>query len=215
MYAHNKIIVIDNFYDDPDQVREVALQQEYLPCNEPSMSGNWPGYRSRKFLHNIDETIFNEFRNKLLDNLLWNNPVKYEGYIETNFQVCLEENGDSWVHYDRGPMEITHVGVVYLNPNPPSNSGTIIYDFNEEHRAEWMEYSNNEQDLWFTLNRKDDLERFNKFFTENITIPNKYNRCIIYGPWRWHKSDQYFGHNLETGRMIQPFFCRIKFNDNE
>jgi hypothetical protein len=210
MYMNDKILVIDNFYKDPYAIREFALQQTFKDCKEADAGGNWPGRRT-KFLHNLDDDISNEFHSAFLGNLLDNNPIKYNGYIETNFQLCYESDGDSWVHYDTPPWNCTHVGVVYLTPDPAPNSGTLFYEFNEEYRQEFEEYAAKNDNLWFNLNRNADTKEFDKFFTQTLALPNRFNRAIIYGPDRWHKSDQYFGSTPQDGRLFQPFFCNLEF----
>ena len=39
------VIIIDNFYQDPDEVREFALSQEF------GVRGNYPGNRTESFLN--------------------------------------------------------------------------------------------------------------------------------------------------------------------
>lgn len=214
MYMHNKVLIVDDFYEDPDKIRNFALKQNFKDCVEAGAGNQWPGKRSM-FLHNLDQDIHQEFHNNFLGSILENNPIKYSGYLETNFQLCFESDGDSWVHYDTPSWEATHVGVVYLNPDPPENSGTCFYNFNEEYRQEFEEYAKKNNHLWTRLNRLEDSEEFNRWFVKDMCIPNKYNRCIIYGPNRWHKSDWYFGNDHDTGRLIQPVFCRLEFEYEE
>jgi hypothetical protein len=210
MFLTNKVLVIDNFYKDPDMIRRLALAQEFLPCNHPDRSGQWPGLRS-KFLNEINPRACEEFKDNLISNLLEGISTDYNCYFETNFQLCYETNGDSWVHFDHATTwNVTHAGLVYLHPNPPENSGTIIYDFNKEHQPEMDEYSEKHNYLWHRLNRDQDSEEFKKWFTPSISIPNKYNRAVIYSPMAWHKSDTYFGTTLDTGRLTQPFFASIQ-----
>lgn len=211
MFFYNKVLIIDNFYKDPDKVRKFALSNDFKTHRDAGGGGVWPGRRTA-FLHNINPELSDEFHNTLLGNILENNPIKYSGYLETNFQLCYERDGDSWVHYDTPPWNCTHVGVVYLTPDPPPNSGTIIYRFNEYYRAEFEKYSAKCNHKWYRLNRDQDSEEFQKFFTEDLVIPNKYNRAIVYGPNWWHKSDRYFGSTPEDGRLFQPFFCNLDFH---
>jgi hypothetical protein len=210
MFMNNKILIVDDFYKDPDSIRNFALSQEFKNCKQANAGGNWPGQRSG-FLHNLDSSVSEEFHNTFLGNLLENNPIKYKGYIETNFQICYSNNGDSWVHYDTPTWHCTHVGLVYLTPKPPKNSGTLFYEFNEEHRQEFEEYAARNDNLWTKLNRDEDCKEFEKFFTQVMEVPNKYNRAIIYGPNIWHKSDRYFGTTQENARLFQPFFCNLDF----
>lgn len=214
MYLTNKVLIIDNFYKDPDKVREFALKQTYRDCHDPVMDGNWPGLRTL-FLNNLDEQLCAEFRDTLMNNILEGIATQYQCYFETNFQLCYPEHGDSWIHTDVGPWPITHVGVVYLNPNPPENSGTILYKFNDEYTDEFKEYAAKHNNMWTTLTRDKDKEEFHKWFTPTLNVPNVYNRVIMYSPDRWHKSDMYFGSSPETGRLIQPFFANIEYNTKQ
>ena len=211
MHLSNKVLVIDNFYENPDKVREIALKQEYKDCKDPLMGGSWPGFRS-KYLHHIDESLMQEFRDNLMGNLLEGLNTRYNCYFETMFQLCYAEHGDSWIHTDIGKWEITHVGVIYLHPDPPPNSGTLIYDLKKECVDEFKAYAAKHNNLWTDLNR--DTEEFHKWFELTLNVPNKYNRAIIYSPHRWHKSDTYFGNSVETGRLFQPLFARIKYEGN-
>ena len=43
MSSKSNLIVIDNFYKNPEKVREFALNEEY------SISGNYPGIRTKSF----------------------------------------------------------------------------------------------------------------------------------------------------------------------
>lgn len=211
MHLTNKVLIIDNFYKDPDMIRQLALSQEFLPCTDPQRDGQWPGLRTQ-FLNKINPRVCEEFRDNLIGNLLEGVVTDYSCYFETNFQLCYGDIGDSWVHFDYdGKWDITHVGLVYLNPDPSENSGTIIYDFNKEHQPEMDEYSKQHNYLWHRLNRDQDSEEFKKWFSPSLNIPNKYNRAVVYNPWVWHKSDRYFGNTLETGRLTQPFFASIQY----
>jgi hypothetical protein len=212
MYLGDKVIIADNFYKDPYKVREIALAQDYKDCKHAERDGNWPGYRS-KYLNHIDEDLCQEFRSNLMTSLLDGVPTYYNCYFETNFQICCADHGDSWIHTDIAPhWDVTHVGVVYLNPAPLPNSGTIFYRFKEEYTDAFKEYSEKHNGLWTALTRDQDSDEFNTWFEEVLTVPNRFNRAIIYSPHRWHKSDQYFGDSIETGRMIQPFFATIEYS---
>lgn len=211
MHLTNKVLIIDDFYKDPDAIRQLALNQEFLPSTHPDRGGNWPGLRS-KFLNNINPRACEEFRDKLMGSLLEGVKTEYYCYFETNFQLCYEDIGDSWVHYDfTSNFDITHVGLVYLNPDPPENSGTVIYEFDKKYQTELDEYSARHEGIRHRLNRDQDSEEFYRWFKPSLPIPNKYNRAIVYNPWVWHKADRYFGNTPETGRLTQPFFCQIKY----
>lgn len=211
MYLNNKVLVVDNFYKDPDYIRGFALEQEFMPCSHPLLKGNWPGLRSQ-YLHILNEKITEEFQNNLMKNLLEGITTNYNCYFETNFQLCYETITDSWIHTDIAEWPITHVGVVYLHPTPQNNSGTNIYNLRTEYIDEFKIYAEKHNNLWTTLNRDEDRNEFERWFEPSLSIPNKYNRAVIYDPHTWHKSDKYFGNSIETGRLTQVFFANIQYS---
>jgi len=38
------------------------------------------------------------------------------------------------------------------------------------------------------------------------TLPMKFNRCVLFRPWLWHRSGTDFGTSVENGRLIQLLF---------
>ena len=47
------LIIADDFYDDPDSVRNFALSQEF------AVSGNYPGLRTKSFLNDSHKAVIN------------------------------------------------------------------------------------------------------------------------------------------------------------
>ena len=54
-------ICIDNFYSDPDIIRDFALKQEF----HKSLTGGWPGTRTYP-IHQLDQDFFKYFTSKFL-----------------------------------------------------------------------------------------------------------------------------------------------------
>jgi predicted Zn-dependent protease with MMP-like domain len=108
----NKIIVIDNFYDNPDSVRELALAQEF------DVKGNFPGRRTKSFLSQEAKDKITQ----ILGNITWNNEDGSTGSFQ--YTTALER---SWIHRDVREW----AGVCYLTPNAPLESGTILYQDKE------------------------------------------------------------------------------------
>jgi len=112
------LTVVDNFFDDPDAVREFALAQEFLP--DPT--GHWPGTRT-KSLHLIDNDIFDIFARKYFS--LFFAVEKLGWTVDARFQKIGKHYGKGWAHNDIG---VIITGIVYLNPAPAPNSGTVLLD---------------------------------------------------------------------------------------
>ena len=115
--------VVDNFFDNPDVVRDYALQQTY----ETNRPGVINGLRSKP-LTQINPKLQEEVREKVLT-------LFYDmdrDHLETDIRSYFHKNipyhkGDNmgWIHQDL-PTSII-AGLVYLTPNPDPESGTSIF----------------------------------------------------------------------------------------
>jgi hypothetical protein len=187
-------IIIDDFLDDPDYVRTVALNAEYV------LTGNFPGNRT----YQCDEKYNNEIKNKIEQILKikiteWNKHFDSERKevidVDTScFQLCLKDS-QTWIHQD--PNEYT--AILYLTPNAPTDSGTGIYMHKktkiykhvEDHQIDDTDINN-----WELIT-----------FSGNI-----YNRMFIFRGDLYHRSVvPGFGVDKYTGRLTQTFF----FNTEE
>jgi hypothetical protein len=178
---NTNLIVIDNFYTSPDTVRQYALQQEF------NVTGNYPGKRSRPYLSDdIKNAIaYNmQFAGKITDWFNHNPDAAYSGA----FQITTA-NDRTWIHSDFHNM---WAGVLYLTPNAPVSSGTAFYRHKAtgKYRRDPVDYEGYDYTKW---------EKFD-------VIGNKYNRLILFRGDLFHASLDYFGHDLDTGRLFQTFF---------
>lgn len=201
------ITIIDNFYSNPDEVREIALKQEY----RPSENGAWPGERSIKNLNEIDENLFLFFSKSLLSIFY---PPEYQiGFdIVTCFQKISPRHKEKyhsknmgWIHNDG----CLFGGLIYLTKDPEKDTGTSIYTEKNTYFQYRMEdsmimrndYLNNLDltDDEYSKVHKKTLEKYD----ETVKIENVYNRCILFGGNN-HHSAQSFG---TKERLTQVFFC--------
>lgn len=176
---HLDLMIIDDFYTNPDAVRAFALTQDF------DVVGNFPGKRTQPFLtDDIKECIqyFMNFAGKITT---WYEDSGYSGA----FQYATA--GDrTWIHSDHTSM---WAGVCYLSPDAPHTAGTALYRHKEtgEYRS-----ANNEQHEAYDYTKWDKVD----------IVGNKYNRLVIYRGDLFHASVDYFGKDLYDGRLFQTFF---------
>ena len=102
-------IIIDDFYNNPHDVREFALKQTY----KPDEGNHWPGERTSE-LADIDKNFWRHFTQRALS-LFYNfDNEEVEWTINSAFQKVSSNYSGGWVHTDK-PDILT--GIVYLNPN--------------------------------------------------------------------------------------------------
>lgn len=171
-------MIIDNFYTNPDSVREYALIQEF------NVKGNYPGLRTKPYLPlDVKNAIsyWMQFAGAVTS---WFEESEYTGA----FQIATAQDR-TWIHSDHYNM---WAGVCYLTPNAPHTSGTALY----RHKESGEFYRNGKEYQGYDYTKWDQFD----------TIGNKYNRLIIYRGDLFHASLDYFGDNLHNGRLFQTFF---------
>jgi len=183
----SNLFIVDDFYRDPDVVREFALQQEFKE------QGNYPGIRTDTFLdEGTRETIQHFIYPHGGQVTEWNDRAGLTG----SFQICTADER-SWIHTDHFN---TWAGLIYLTPDPPVNGGTILYRYKEgqqmyEHQLPDYNYEALDMTKWDRVD----------------TIGNLYNRLVMYRSDIFHMNDQYFGKDLNDGRLFQLFFITTEF----
>lgn len=206
----NKIIIIDNFYPEPDLVRDFALKQVYNQVTNPD-GMVIPGLRTED-LKDVDDDMFRLLKRSVFLSLFGipRYHISLEESVITNYQLCYESHGDSWVHGDSLEDDGINVsGVVFLTPNPPKNSGTIFYEINPEYAQEASNYFD-EHKSFRGINRVENVDLYEKYFKVKQVVENVYNRAVIYSGKTLHKSDFYFGDAPDNARLIQPFFGNLR-----
>jgi hypothetical protein len=196
-------MAIDDFYQDPTKVREIALSQEY----RSAPNGEYPGKRT-KSIDLIDKQLFDEFANRFFSIYYDFNHHRVDWQIDTYFQI-IDAHQDAvlnqgWVHVDYNSVVS---GVIYLNPNPSSNSGTVICDIKEGEQFDYEQKLKHE----FNLGLLQDVERYkkdinhnNNKFNDSIMFRNKYNRLISFDGQMFHKINSF--ESCTEPRLTQVFF---------
>ena len=115
----NQILIIDDFLNDPNSIREQALLLNY---STPQTETGWKGYRY------LGENQVTFELNKLIKKTISKkNPLFNDSDLKSYFHYTLKNHSDNKVniHKDSG---VDYAGVIYLTPNPEPNSGTSFYD---------------------------------------------------------------------------------------
>lgn len=176
------LIVVDDFYVDPDEVRALALRSEF------SMTGNYPGQRTRPFLNQyITERIESLVQNPILD---WTEDIANGAF---QYTTCRDR---SWIHADHTN---NWGGVIYLTPAAPPSSGTGFY---KHLGTGCYRYPEDEALRMLCDGDSQDYTRWVRL----DTVANVYNRLILFAADRFHASLDYFGTSLDDGRLFQTFF---------
>jgi hypothetical protein len=208
------ITIVDNFYEDPDLVRDFALSLEYHSAAEKyrttGYDGMWPGVRT-KLISDIDQLFYNTFTRKLFGLFFDFDTTNIQFDIETKFQKINSFSNDrnhiknlGWVHCD--PAIFT--AVVYLNPDDHLYSGTSIYKLKDGNEANETLKNFSLRHLGEKYNEKEyeiEKKNHNGKFVETVKIENVYNRLVLFERGVYHGVPTYYSES-NNPRLTQISF---------
>jgi glycosyltransferase involved in cell wall biosynthesis len=178
-----RLFVVDNFYSNPDDIRNFALSQV-----EYKQDLRWyKGYRSTTHYH--PQGIRESF-----EDIIGENITNFGGGTNGCFQLMLSSDPQVY-HYD----EQKWAAMIYLTPNAPIESGTRL------HRAKSNSMIRHKLDSSID-------EYFNGNFYDSTkwdivdSVSNFYNRLVIMDAQCVHSAGPYFGDSFKNGRLTHLFF---------
>ena len=129
----------DNYFDNAEELRDLALSTRFYTPEEMDYDVGWRGYRTdelRELKNDMLEVSCQKIRDELM-RLYQFEIDKEEGnfYFHialTNTKTTLEDFDLSKFHTDNS----RYAGIVYLNPNPPPKTGTTIIINNKNNDIE-------------------------------------------------------------------------------
>ncbi len=202
------ITCVDNFFDDPQEVRDLALSLEFSES-----TSRYPGKRTKN-LHVASPVYFNYFCKKIMGIFYDFKDKSISWEINTSFQIIepFKNNqlNKGWIHTDDDQM---FAGLIYLNPSPNLDGGTSIFKpkkigmsaINVEQKRNFYETGEENEKV------VQDLEQNNEQFIETITFKNVYNRMICFGGEQYHAASSYVSE--DEPRLTQVFFVKRVYAD--
>ena len=198
------ITIVDNFFEDPDGIVEMANELRYYTPN----TGNWPGQRTKN-LHVEEPRFFTYFGNKL--HLLFYETVPEYWNLQCHFQMihpfCDDKNSKKnrgWIHRD---IDTWFGGIVYLKKDPEPNTGTSVYKVKQGYSHQYAKEIEQKEALYRSevVSDSDYTKAYDSMrdqFEETVTVANVYNRFVMFNG-NTHHGVQTFG---TTPRLTLNFF---------
>ena len=191
---HPSIIAVDNFYDNPDEIRDYALNLDFQ-YNKEYHKGQRT--RQKTFFKGTREFLEDALKKKITS---WDNQP-HNGV----FQFCTAE--DKLVYHTDAQ---TYAAVVFLTPNAPVECGTSFF----KHKANNLRRFPTEEDCIKFNKSSDELywDMFQGNFYDKTpwelvdTVGNVYNRMAIWDAKLVHAATQYFGSDKLNSRLFHMFF---------
>lgn len=194
--AKKGIVVVDNFYSDPDWVRNYAMNN--LEYKE---SGYHKGRRSTdRFILEGTKEKFEEILGKKITN--WN----YEYYANGIFQYCTSQDPIVY-HIDTQ----TYAAMVYLTPDAPLQTGTATYRSKITGATRFDEARG---ELYYQTFKglSNEMNFYDSTTYEVVdTVANVYNRLVMFDSKAIHAAAGYFGDAIENARFFHLFFFDVEW----
>ena len=197
--------IIDDFYDDPLAVRNAALHTDYA---RTVGGANYPG-------DNSAAAFEVEGLNEVVSNIVHEPVIGTPNSGHCRFRIATagaESRARARMHVDG---QSYWSGIVYLTLPEHCRGGTEFYRHKElgsdrapiydEEVAPFGKQSCAQFTQEIIKRDSNDASKWEHL----MTIPMRFNRCVLFRPWFWHTSGESFGDRGENARLIQLFFFTL------
>lgn len=193
-----EIVVVDNFYENPDEIRDFAL------------SHNFELHKEYHKGHRTEVRYLTEDIKKTFEKLLHLEVTRWESHGANGvFQFCSAQDPLVY-HVDQQ----SHAAIVYLAPDAPPSCGTTLFKSrrtglrasptDEDSRKAGRDKNN----LFFDIFRNNFYDKTDLEIVD--IVGNVYNRLILFDAKMIHAASEYFGDAKENSRLFQIFFFDTK-----
>jgi FkbM family methyltransferase len=187
-YKKSTSWIVDNFYNNPDEIRKFALEQEF---GDESVITGFVGRRT------FNQFLFPGLK-EAFESVMGKKITKWEEHgMNGRFQICW--SGERLVYHCDSQR---WGGMIYLTPNAPFQCGTTLYA-DKKNRARTY-YDQGWDEYW--ANTPGDCHLDRTPFEPVDVFGNVYNRLVIFDASCIHSASEYFGTNKENARLWQMFF---------
>ena len=194
------IIVVDDFYKNPQDVRNFGLTTEYP---EPTDDYTYPGRNSNSSYYS--EEIHHSFEKLVKEPLI---PADKNGYFRISLETATHKQDihvdPSWewgaVIYMSAPEDCIDEGGTSFWKHNTLQSENIPKTDEEAQFYGYPTY----KECWWTTIYGDGLDRSK--WSRYFLCPMRYNRLVLFRTHLWHSHNFNFGNTLENGRLVQLFF---------
>ena len=191
------LVVVDDFYQDPDLIREWTMDNLTF-----KNTGASKGERSQRFSIAGTKEKFEKILGTPVHN--WN----YGGYANETFQFCTADQQTVY-HMDQQ----NYAGMIFLSPFAPPSSGTNFYRNKITGRSSFPDRKTKKGNVEFLRSFKGFNKNLNFYDgTQHELIDrigNKYNRLVLFNAQQIHAAGDYFGDSIENARYFHIFFFDI------
>jgi hypothetical protein len=197
--------VVDGILPDAEAVVGRFRHRTEWELGFPHTRETWPGMRSRHGLEPAElEALEVKVRELTSARRLWSETAPSGAFLNHNVvQVVGANESGPRPHTDSRDL-CRYAAVIYLTPNPLGGAGTTFYRLRYPNgklsgNVCPAPHANLREALGVTALP---LQAWHP----ELSIPNVFNRLLLYRADLVHSATSYFGHDLATKRMTALFF---------
>jgi hypothetical protein len=192
------LIVVDDFLENPQELREAALRLTY-----PEQEGAFPG---RNSLERVTVEGLVEEASRLIGE-----PLKPISPLQSHAKCRITlaaDRGRAKVHIDQAHWS----GILYLSRPEDCRGGTEFFrhiptgtdraPINGQELAA-MGFSSAEE-MHREIIERDSVD--DSKWELAMQVPMRFNRLVLLRPWLWHTAGPAFGDRIENGRLVYLMF---------
>ena len=222
------LIVCDDFYQNPNEIRELALAQRFFQYKPPlpeqvgeetaaQYGDPRPVWLSSSLLRYLGKTVANpqygyrhatpevrqalaKVTSEIIKTDTWDEVGDWwNGAFHLQYEAGEKVHRVIHHHYREGDVAPRGwSGLVYLSPDAPPKLGTTIWREKKTHRCIASKGDKYDQDI-----DKFDLA---------LLIENRFNRLVLFRENVLHRAGYGFGTTPSTARLMQTFFFHAERN---
>jgi hypothetical protein len=178
--------VVDNFYQDPGAVRDLALKQEY---HQGGLGRGYIGQRT------FQQFLFPGLKEEF-ERIMGEKITRWEEHdMNGRFQFSME--GEPLVYHCDDQK---WAAMIYLTPDAPYETGTGTYAL----KGTNITHSSHPEIMRCFRPGSQNLDK--TIFEPVDVVGNVYNRLVIFNAGYLHAAKGYFGYSRENSRLWQMFF---------
>jgi hypothetical protein len=196
------MIVVDNFLDNAEALRDAALRLTY----EKRDGTFFPG---RNSVERINIAGLEQQVSHLVGEPLQPAPPP-ESHARLRITLA-DDVGRGHIHMDPGHWS----GILYLSRPEDCQGGTDFFRHKPTDTDQAPEHPSGLAKLGFSSYEQMHTEIIQKDgkdeskWEKTMTVPMRFNRLLLLRPWLWHTAGAGFGDTLENGRLVYLMFFNM------
>lgn len=222
------IIVKDNFYNDPSEIRNIFLDSVHNNNNNENdrlhfgdYAGSFheiPGSNKNNEIHNYEQITTPFFMNEhkvYFENILHSQIINIHDSGYFRLDTCLKGNPKITINnFDKNDKYEEWYAILFLTPDATPRDGVVFYKNRKYDIRSIFELNDSNKTIKSEIIK--DMIKHSVDHTKwevDTFINNRFNRIVIFKKDLFFSDGMFFGSNINDSRLTQHFIFTTVKND--